>query len=199
MTDNLPKLAITLLLGIGAVVGFAFYLKPEWAAFRSVRQETDILRQTSEELDALAQNYQKLLATINSVSAADIERVRQALPQNQEGARLLTTLETLANKHGLALKQVDISVTFAQGQSPAVAPGRSVPRPNTANPAPNPTASGARELPITLAVNGSYEAFKAFLRDLESNLRIIDVQSIVFTAANQDALDITLKIQTYYQ
>lgn len=200
MTSNLPKLAIILLLGIGAAAGFSFYLKPEWAAFRSIREETDALRQISEELDALNQNYQKLLAVINSVSAADIGRIRQALPQTQEGAQLLTTLENLAGKHGLALKQIDISVNFEPEQSPAQASGRSVPRPNTRTLSPAPAADGARTLPITLSLNGSYEAFKAFLRDLESNLRIIDVQSIAFkAAAEQNALDATLKIQTYYQ
>lgn len=200
MTDNLPKLAITLLLGVGAVAGFSFYLKPEWAAFRSIRQETDVLGQTSEELDVLNRNYQKLLAVINSVSAADIERTRAALPQTQEGAQLLTTLEALANRHGLALKQIDISVTSGQEQPRAGAGGRSVPRPNTRTPAPSPAANGVRALPITLSVNGSYEAFKGFLRDLESNLRIIDVEGIAFkAAADQNALDVTLKIQTYYQ
>ena len=62
------------------------------------------------------------------------------------------------------------------------------------------TPGAILEFPIILNVSGPYESFKEFLRDLEKNLRLIDVQEISFITPPQGTtFDFNLRLKTYFQ
>jgi uncharacterized membrane protein YqhA len=62
---------------------------------------------------------------------------------------------------------------------------------------------------MKFTVTGKYESFLSFLKDLEQNLRVVDVKSIDFKVPNSivsssgkvtdtDIYDYSLEIQTYW-
>ena len=198
MTRNLPNLFVSLILGAGVIVGGLFYVKPAWSAFGSTRQEANYLQQISEDLDAVSASYDALLNQVNALSQDDVDRIEAALPTQQNAADFLTGLEALANRHGLALKQIDI--TNAGGAQQALSGiKKTVPRPAGADGSNQNAGAPSREIPISLSVSGSYEAFKAFLRDLEHMNRIMDVQSLSFAGKEQNSFDFSIKLQAYSQ
>jgi len=185
----MPKLFITLVLILGGSIVGVFYLRPQWQEYKTSQAEAENLYNLSVELDELIQNRDSLIQTLNSVSREDLKRIDLALPQGARAAEFLTTLETLAKRNNIIMRQVDLI-----GES-APTPGQ--PRPGgTAN---LPRTGAYRELPMTLSVTGSYESFKFFLRDLEYNLRIIDVLGVSFSGSGRNQFDFTIKGKTYYQ
>lgn len=186
----MPRIFITIILIFGSIVLGAFYLRPQWQEFANLRIETEDLASVSSELDELIANRDTLIQTINSVSKDDLTRVNSALPQGVKSAEFLIMLEALANRNRVTLKQIDISSASVNKSGQ--------PRPGGAIAAP---AKGTiQEFPISLSVSGSYEAFKEFLRDLESNLRLVDILEITFNSSGRAGnLDFSLRGKTYYQ
>lgn len=185
----MPKIFITFLLLSGALLISVFYLRPQWQQFSAIRTETENLVVISAELDVLIQNRDALTKTINTVSRADLAKIDLALPRGPRSADFLVLLEALAQKNRVVLKQVNLTEPVSDtGGLPK--PGGSVSL---------PTSNAFKELPITLNVSGSYEPFKSFLRDLERNLRIIDIVSITFSGSGNNQFDFNLRGKTYYQ
>lgn len=185
----MSKIFITLILFLGSLVIGSFYLVPQWRQFSALQTETENLREISAQLDELISNRDALTKTINAVSRADLAKIDLALPQGPHSADFLVLLETLAKKNQVILKQVNLSET-AGGTGGLPKPGGSVSLPG---------ASAYQELPITLNINGSYDSFKAFLKDLERNLRVIDIQSITFGGSSTNQFELNLRGKTYYQ
>lgn len=194
----MPQIIITILLFAGTVAGAIWYAGPQWKTFRELREEANFLQEISGELDELIQSRNRLLASVNSVSAEDLERISESIPDGQGSADLLNLLEEQSIRHGLVLSKIDLAGT--SGSAPVSEnAGRNLPRPSASSARPKP-ADSVQELPVSLTLTGSYESFKAFLRDLEQNRRIVDVQSVAFSSPDQKTVfSFNLKIQAYYQ
>lgn len=190
----MARIFISIILLFGAAVIGLFYLGPEWRTFQGLRGRLEELTATSIELDALAQNRDELVSQINSLSQRDLARIEKAVPQGTQGAEFLVSLEAFAVQRGLLLKRVDLASLAEAERS-----GSAQPRPSGLIAVPS-AAGGVKELPISLNVQGSYQNLKAFLNDLEMNLRITDVEELSFTApARPGIFDFSLKLKTYYQ
>lgn len=177
---------------IGSLALGLFYGKPAWFEFQSLRNDTAELQARSAELDGLKEDRNRLLDILNSVSKADLDKLNQALPKSQQTADLLVLMEALAEKHSMGLS----SIVF----TPPPAPG--VGQPVLGSGAIVIEQSNVQEFPLSFAVSGSYENFKEYLKTIEKTLRIIDVQSISFTAPQdrtQSNISILIKAKTYFQ
>lgn len=193
----MAKLLITIVLFIGTGVTGFFYLKPQWNTFRDAQRENNYLTAVSAEFDELIKNRDTLLSTINSISKEDLDRIDASLPQAQRAGEFLVTLENIAVETGILLKQLNLSGSSEQAQ-PQSAGKTPKPIPVRPTPAIQKTIS---ELPSTLSVSGSYDAFKQFLNAVEKNIRLIDIETISFNSPEQpsQAMDIRMKLKTYYQ
>lgn len=186
---------ILILLFAGGVTGI-FYLQPAWLEFQTLRQESDNLANISAELDELIENRDELVSSINTVSKENLERLNQALPEGQHAAEFLVLLETLAKKHSLLLRRVDLAGTEEAKSTDT----RGLPKPGVGISKTSSSGTSVEEFPFALDLGGTYESFKAFLVDLENNLRIIDVVSVSFASPGKpDQFNFSLKGRTYYQ
>lgn len=185
----MPKLFITIILLLGSIVIGLFYLRPQWQQFTNVREETENMRNISAELDQLIQNRDALTKTINTVSRNDLQKIDSALPEGSRSADFLVLLEALAQKNKVVMRQVNLSEPTSQAGG--------LPRPGGT--VSLPSSNTFRELPIVLNVGGSYESFKSFLRDLEKNLRVVDIQNISFSGSGINQFEFSVRGKTYYQ
>lgn len=180
-------------------IGF-FYVKPEWSRFADMRTESADLKKLSTEIDELAANRDELIKLMNSFTADELRRVELSLPQGADASNLLVSMEDLASRHGLAIRQLDI-VEGAGARSGAAAAAAGQPRPGGITAVVSPSSGALAELPLVFNVSGSYEAFKRLLRDLERNLRIIDVQDLTFQSPSSPTgfSEFSMQLKTYYQ
>ncbi len=186
----MARLFIIIILIFAAVVIGVFYLRPQWQQFQILQKESENLRNIARELDDLIQNRDALVKIINTVDKQDLQKIDHALPKGPRSAEFLVLLETLANRNNIVLRQVNF---IGAGE-----PQSGQPRPGGAITAPAGIGT-IKEFPVSMNVSGSYEAFKSFLRDLERSLRIIDINSVSFSASSKDQFDFSLKGKTYYQ
>jgi len=190
---SLPRLFLIIFLLFGTGVIGLFYLGPEWQKFQTLRQENEELQQTGQEFDSLTERRDALIEEINAISKEQRNIIGQALPEGPAAADFLVGLEAMTKKNGVALKRVDLASTVE------VKGGAG--QPKTGGVIASSRAKGIiLEFPVSLNVASSYESFKEFLKNLERNLRLIDVQEISFIAPPKGGtFDFTLRLKTYFQ
>jgi Tfp pilus assembly protein PilO len=126
-----------------------------------VRQYDEALQKATE----LQTIKQSLLSRYNTFDPASIERLHKLLPDHVDNVRLILDIDSLAGKHGMALQNVVVSAAqSAQGRETAVG-----------------SVGSAKQkydsLTLSFTTQGSYSTFRAFLADLESSLRLVDLVS----------------------
>jgi len=165
--------SIIALCAVAAAGGlFFFYTKPAYDTVRALQvemKEYDLALSKAAELQRLKQS---LLSRYNSFNPADLERLHKLLPDHVDNVRLVLDLDTLASKHGLALQNVTVSAA-----NEAVIGSREV---TTIGP------SGQKYDSLTLkfGTQGTYPQFTAFLTDIESSLRVVDLVSLSIDVDN---------------
>lgn len=190
----MPRFFITIILLFGTLVLGFFYLSAEWNTFKTIRKETEGLRNMSAEFDELTQNRDLLVNLVNKVSKDDLQRIERALPQGQKSADVLVFLEAAALRHGLFLQHVDLA-----GNTESKSENQGQPKPGGGVTIASAQGS-VREFPIALELVGSYESFKGLLKEIEFTLPLMDTQGISFSAPGRGgATNFTLRAKTYYQ
>jgi len=191
----MARTLITMILIFGILILGFVYLGPAWSEYSATRQATQELQEISQELDNLIINKDQLISSVNRISKENLDRMDVALPSNKKAAELLVFFESVAGKNSLVLKNIDLEEKILAERT-----SLGNPRPGSAIANTNRPSGEVNELPITMNLLGGYDSFKNFLRDLEQNLRIIDVENINFSAtSNSSVFTFGIKVKTYYQ
>lgn len=126
-----------------------------------------------------------LLEKYNAIPLADRERLEKLLPDHIDSVRLIIDVNNIASQYGMTLR--NITLTESDGQSPAASANAIGPQ-------------GQRYVAVGLrfGVGGSYDDFRAFLRDLEQSLRVVDVQTLSFGSGKEaDEYSYSVTLATY--
>lgn len=140
---------------------------------------------------------EELLAKVNQLKQSyesrkdEIDKIYYVLPFEKDIPNLIVQFEALASENGLVLE----SINFKEAAVRAATSGEAA----TAEARPK----GYKTLNVSLKAGGNYQSFVAFLGALEFNIRLMDIKSIDFSAAQagEDSslfiFDISLEV--YYQ
>lgn len=182
---------IQLLLPIGllaAAVGlFATYTNPTYQDTKVLAARVASYDEALDRAQELRAERDQLLSKYNTFSTEDRQRLLRGLPDNVDNIRLIIDINNIASRHGLTLKDVELGeVSDSRATRNELSVGASA------------DAVGSVEVSFALAT--TYEDFLAFLQDLEHSLRLVDVESIDFTAPEAATLrsDYSLTIRTYW-
>ena len=151
--------------------------------------ERDSINSDLEDLRALAKLSDELRIQYNSIPRVDLKRLAKMIPSDIATDQLMVELNQLASLNGLVFQNIDM----ADDQIPVTGRGRS----------PDQVAaplSGLQLPKLSFKVSGTYQGIRLFLEDLESHIRITDVDQIEFQAA-QDAegfIEVGLKGVSYW-
>lgn len=185
-----------MLLFIGAVGLALFYLMPAWNMFSQLRNDTAALYALSADIDSLTATRDRLADQINAVSKEDLDRLEQMIPEGAHGPEFLMVIQALASRNRLTINLLnwDSTIITKSKSGANVAPGFTVP-------VESEKAKQVKELLINGSFSGSYLSFKQFLIDLESLVRITDVQNITLSPGTEQKNDFgyALQIKIYYQ
>lgn len=184
---------IIILILILGFVGIVIFLDVPEA------QEALYLREQIEEEKKLFSEKQTLLAKVERLredykeNEESLKKVDYILPSGQDIPNLIVQLEALALEGGLILEHVDFSEYK----------GETVSKAEKARSQEQKEAKDYKVLIIDLKLTGSYSALKKFLKALEENIRLIDINSIGFSGqligGETLFFNFNLNLKTYYQ
>lgn len=196
-TKRLLSLVLALFFLLGAAVVYFEFVRGEYEALQ--KQKSEALSR-----ERLVQSQREAVAQVRALieayqgEASLQEQVSLALPTSPEAARALADLNGLAQNNRLIPQSFSAGTVAVEGYR--AAPGGETSYAETSSPASLVRPLGSINFQIRLT--GTYNDFKAFLKYLETNLRIFDVRTLTIQPSGkpQDPLyayDIT--VATYYQ
>ncbi|MDD5749650.1 MAG: hypothetical protein PHO91_02580 [Patescibacteria group bacterium] len=193
-----------LLAGVFALSYF-FLLNPKLDDISQVREqdiETEERRVQNEKLLTRIRELEEEYLSIRSSRAQDLEKIKKILPEEPQIAELFVIADRLAARHLFTLTSINIS---DRGSAASTEPDRA----EVGQDAPLKSLvvhlSLARPLDITgLPEQESpdiYQDFKDYVEDLQSNLRLMDIQTISFgeLTSGSSIASFNLDLITYYR
>ncbi len=193
----MSNLAATMLL-LASLGLFFGYLNPTYqgvtgATENEAKSVAELQADRSRYADALqkAREVEEartgLLQAYNAIPAEELKRLETLLPDYVDSVRFIIDINTLAASHSLVLKSVALEETGKESPKPLAKDA------GTIGPKQKLTAS----VGLKFVVSGSYDDFRAFMRDLEESLRLADPRKVEFSARPDGAYDFSVTIDTY--
>lgn len=193
-------------IGISVAVFFVSF-NPMYNDIGELRTQAASYDQALGNSKALENERDKLTAKDNSINLDNKIKLQKLLPDNIDNIRLILEIEKIALPYGMTLKDVKYNATTedtssaTSGMTGAVQGGGAVQQVKQVK------DYGVWDLEFSTA--GTYNNFLNFTRDLESNLRIVDVSSVQFSSntgstsssSNSSSLEsykYDFKIKTYW-
>ncbi len=155
------------------IVGIAF-VWPQYQEFSEVRRQAEI---KIEELETFQQYHAKLRMLDEELAdyAKEISIIDEALPDDSSLPALYDLFQDITATSGLVLNNLSISE-------------------NSSASATGPNVSLAQ---ASLAVKGSYEAFKGFLGSLRKSWRILEPTSMSFSSGTGGIFEFSLHVSVF--
>lgn len=183
-----------ILIGI-AITGFFMFTNPMYTEFVDIKSQMASYDEALSNSKMLENERDKLTKIYNSIDTSNLEKLQKLLPDGVDNIRLVLEIEKLALPYGMILKDVKYA-TIATNKMKDVAGGLKA----------NASEKDYGTWDLEFSTEGTYSNFLSFLKDLENNLRIVDVVSIDFSSdtgsglnpTSQEAYKYNLKIKTYW-
>ena len=179
------RFLIPIVFVVVAVGVFVGYINPTY-------NETKVLKaQNAQYSDALDRSKElqairdRLLSKYNTFRGEDLDRLQKLLPDAIDNVRLILDLDNMASKYAMRTRNVSISNQNAGGAQGSGVVGADQSTYGTAT--------------ISFTVVGSYETFLAYMRDLESSLRLVDIVAVSFSQTKDSDLNqYNISVKTYW-
>ncbi len=161
-----------ILIGISVALFFT-YTNPLYGEISQLREQMDSYNHALDNSKALENERDKLTQKFNSITSDNLDKLKKLLPENVDNIRLILEIEKIATPYGMALKDVRYSNNDAVSSTPATVQGGTLATASSKN-------YGVWNLQFS--TSGTYNNFLKFIKDLESNLRIVDISSVSFNS-----------------
>lgn len=162
------------LIGI-AVTLFMTLTNPIYTDISALQAQVASYNSALDNAKSLENERDKLTSKFNSIDPNNLAKLQKLLPQNVDNIRLILEIQQIATPYGMALKDVKYNTTdttTSTTSAGAIQGGAAVKA--------SPKDYGIFNLEFSTA--GTYDNFINFTKDLESNLRIVDISSITFAS-----------------
>ena len=183
---------ILLALSIGLFVEYTNPAYQSLQAERTLASQYDTALANAKTLD---QTRDDLNAKYRAIPQDSLDRLSELLPDNADNIRLIIDIQQMAESYGMTLSSIKFD-SNAVG-----APGTAAGQLSAASPAS--VAQSAKDYGIfnlEFTTTATYANFQSFLKDIESSLRLTDIQSIQFSAPDpiKGTTTFTVQLNTYW-
>ncbi len=168
----MPIILITI-----SITLFFVFANPIYNEISVLRGEVASYNEALDNSKALENERDKLTAKYNAINPENLTKIAKLLPENVDNIRLILEIEQIALPYGMVLKDVKYDTTdtgVATTGSAAIQGGGATKT--------SPKDYGIFDL--SFSTTGTYNNFINFTKDLENNLRIVDMSSIIFSSNN---------------
>ncbi|MFZ3011470.1 MAG: hypothetical protein WA060_00495 [Minisyncoccia bacterium] len=185
------------LIGISISVFFLF-ANPLFNEISVLKEEKTSYNEALDNAKALENERDKLTAKYNAINPENLTRIKKLLPENVDNIRLILEIEKIATPYGMVLKDVKYNTAEKVDTDDTAITNRITKE--------EPKDYGVFDLEFS--TSGTYNNFINFTKDLENNLRIVDVSSVTFSSDNivdvsekttsKEVYKYDFKIKTYW-
>lgn len=175
-----------------SAAAFLLVVQPQWNRV-GVGKELDVeaLQNTLEERERYLNQLKALRSNFEKIPATDVDLLSRVLPTDKGIPELLTQLEAIGQQSGVDISDVNISEVAESRASARQQLQQEVAKSQT-----SAGSKSIKSLNVQIQVTTDrYDRFKQFLESLQTNNRILDVESYLFST-DQEIQTVTLK--TYY-
>ena len=192
---------ILIALSIG---GFVLFVSPMYKETNVLKEHVSSYNQALDNSKALENERDKLTKKYSAIDPVNLDKLQKLLPDNVDNIRLILEIEKIASPYGMILKDVkyeteskaDKAAPNTTGGVGTVAGGTQIKQ--------NSKEYGTWDLGFS--IEGKYNDFINFTKDLESNLRIVDIASIQFNSdvpltgakSFSESYKYSFKVKTYW-
>jgi Tfp pilus assembly protein PilO len=189
-TKRSGSLLISVFFFVLAFVSYATFVKPEldriFELRGSLRSKTELL----EQQRLVSDQVNSLIGRFKSIKNLE-EIVSMAIPVREDLGLLLSQLDILSRSSGLGVQSINFqSLALPRGSR------------NEGNLGIN-NLSERGTIQISLSLTGSYDSLKSFLKLIETNVRVLDVQTLGIAPAQrlvaEDIFEYKLTLNGYFQ
>ena len=169
-----------ILIGIAISLFFVF-TNPVYNDISTLNASVTSYNDALDNSKALEAQRDQLTQKENSISVENLAKLQKLLPQNVDNVRLILEIGQIAQPYGMVLKDVKYDATTPD--TTAMQTGEGAVQGGAVKTSPN----GYGIFDLEFSTSGTYDNFINFTKDLESNLRIVDISSISFSSDETDA------------
>lgn len=190
-TKRFTSLLIALLLVALTITVSVSFLAPALTAVSDLRGRISAQNELLATQDDAVERFQNLLALYSDQYRTIDETLRGALPTREDVPSAVNQIQALSRASNLPLQ----SLTFRYAPL----------RPQSRTAQTSLLSKPIGTLNITFQAAGTYEAGKAFLRALETNIRLMDVKTLKIDPVRRgeeiapNLFLYTVEVATYYQ
>lgn len=191
MNKNLTPI-ILIILAIGIYFTFT---RVKFDEIKSIRAVNQVYVQALENSEKLIKVRDEVVGNYNKLDIADRENLEKIIPDNIDNVRLIIDTNSVAARHGIILKNIKTITTDDKASTNSNTP---TPPASQNNSAVTPVVGSYNTMTLKFTVASSYDAFKAFMTDLESSLRIMEVSKIILKVGESSIYTHDVEIKTYW-
>jgi Tfp pilus assembly protein PilO len=186
----MTRIIFAFLFLIAAAAIFWQWTLPAYEQIKILEEEKAVVEEALANSRQLQKLRDEILSQYNIVSQDELNRLNKLLPSQLDTDSLITMLESRAQAHGLLLKKIDTVSSARQAQTSQGQLGQ-----EGALIAAPPLYETA---PLIFPISGPYNSVISFLKDLEKNIRLIDVGSLSFSSAAADIYEFNVSAKLYF-
>jgi len=180
-TKRLFSILVSFGFLIGAIILFSSLVVPEYGEIQKLRGE-------KKAIDAVAQEEEQLVTTASRLlneyqDAADLrDNLSLVLPREEALPGIINQIHGIAKVTGVAVEAINVeNLPLEYSKTSSII---------------EPVGG----FKVTVRTRGNYESLKSYIQSLETNVRIIDIDSFVVSGGGGTGpLTTNLVIRTYYQ
>lgn len=178
---------LSIIIILASIISVVLFGVPQYKHIGELKTKQTEYITVLEKVKTLTQKRKELTDKRKDLDIAKLEKLEKMVPNSPENVPLILELDALARHYNLSLQNVKVEDPVATTTSDA---GKKL---------TTGLSSEVGVLVTNFSVTGSYVNFTDFVRALEKNLRIIDVQKIAFTALeDKDQYQYSMSIRTYW-
>ncbi|MFA6446519.1 MAG: hypothetical protein WCW14_04720 [Candidatus Paceibacterota bacterium] len=190
---NLLLPIIMILVSIGVFFGYTdrIYRGDSPDSIQNIQKDLVQYEEALNKSNKIIETRNVLQDRRASISEGSEDRLKKMVPDNVDNIQLIRDIEGIAQKYGLAIRNIGFDTASQSGGKTPNITSKSV---GTA------TANSMRYNSLTFKFStlAQYNVFITFMKDLEQSLRIIDVSSVSFSATDNGFYDFSVAFRTYW-
>ncbi len=184
-TKRFVSIILSLIMLIASVFVYSALIRPAYSEIENLRAEAGGKAQLLGQQQSSIKQVQSLLSQYQDVLKVE-DTISSILPLSPDAASGVNQISGLSKINNLTLDLLSIEETAIKPSS----------EPDL--------AKGVGALKFNFHLIGSYENFKAFLQNLETNITLMDLANLKMEAAaraktGENRFSYTLSVNTYYQ
>lgn len=179
------RFLLPIILLITAIGLFSLYTNPTYQNIKVLSAKAASYQEALTKAQELRSVRDDLLKKRNEFSPELVTKLNHMLPDNVDNIRLIIDINNIAARHNLTLTDVSLG-DISDGSTPR----------NSG--AVGSTGEPVGSVEVGFTIVASYEAYLAFLEDLEHSLRIVDVTKVSFKPESGNITNYQFSIRTYW-